>query len=81
MDAYTVLTTTKIPARQSDGKYNKCSKVSNTFLFLFSNRMLVIGTGIHKLFVRIANREDPDQTASSAVWSGSALFALTFIGK
>ena len=28
-----------------------------------------------KFFVWIANREDPDQTASSeAVWSGSALF-------
>ena len=27
------------------------------------------------LFFRIANREDPDQTASSeAVWSGSVLF-------
>ena len=27
------------------------------------------------MLVRIANREDPDQTASSeAVWSGSALF-------
>ena len=30
---------------------------------------------IHKMDVRIANEEDPDQTASSeAVWSGSALF-------
>ena len=37
--------------------------------------MLVIKAGIHKMHVRIANREDPDQTASSeAVWSGSALF-------
>ena len=26
--------------------------------------MLVIGPGIHKMLVRIANREDPDQTAS-----------------
>ena len=32
------------------------------------------------MLVRIANREDPDQTASSeAVWSGSALFGLTFL--
>ena len=31
------------------------------------------------MHVRIANREDPDQTASSeAVWSGSALFVSTF---
>ena len=29
----------------------------------------------NKMLVKIANREDPDQTASSeAVWSGSALF-------
>ena len=43
----------------------KCSKISNTFLFLFSNKMLVIRAGSHKMVVRIANREDPDQTASS----------------
>ena len=36
--------------------------------------MLVIMAGIYQMLVRIANREDPDQTASSeAVWSGSAL--------
>ena len=35
---------------------------------------------IHKMIVRIANREDPDQTASSeAVWSGSALFVVAFL--
>ena len=37
------------------------------------------------MLVRIANREDPDQTASSeAVWSGSALFDpvyLYFFGR
>ena len=32
---------------------------------LFSNITLVIRAGIHKMLVRIANREDPDQTASS----------------
>ena len=26
----------------------KCSKISNTFLFLFSNKMLVFRAGIHK---------------------------------
>ena len=32
------------------------------------------------MHVRIANREDPDQTASSeAVLSGSALFVETFL--
>ena len=44
-------------------KYGKCSKFLN--IFLFSNKMLVIKTGIHRMLVRIANREDPDQTASS----------------
>ena len=34
------------------------------FLFMFSYKMLVMRAGIHKLLVRIANREDPDQTAS-----------------
>ena len=30
---------------------------------------------IHKMVILIANRKDPEQTASSeAVWSGSALF-------
>ena len=42
--------------------------------------MLVFRAGIHKLLVRIANREDSDQAASSeAVWSGFALFAYAFL--
>ena len=45
--------------------YDKCSKISNTFLFLFPKKTLVIMAGIHKLLVRRANREDSDQTASS----------------
>ena len=43
----------------------KCSKILNGFLFLFLNKMLVIRAEIHKMLVRIANREDPDQTAST----------------
>ena len=43
----------------------KCSKISKTFLFLFSNKMLFFMAGIHNKLVRIANRENPDQTASS----------------
>ena len=43
----------------------KCSKILNTFLFLFSTKMLVITVVIHKTLVSIANRRDPDQTASS----------------
>ena len=47
------------------GVYGKCSKILNTFLFQFLKEMLVIRAGIHKKHVGIANREDPDQTASS----------------
>ena len=36
-----------------------------TLLFLFSNQVLVIRAGIYKMHVKIANRDDPDQTASS----------------
>ena len=43
--------------------YGKSSEVFNIFLFLFSKKMLVIRAGIHKMLVRIANREDPYQTA------------------
>ena len=45
--------------------YSKCSKILNSFLLLFSHQMLVFRAGYHKMLVRIANREDPDQTASS----------------
>ena len=36
-------------------------------LFSFCSQIneIAIMSGIHKMFVRIANREDPDQTASS----------------
>ena len=55
--------------------YGKCSKISNTFLFLFSSKMLVFEAGSHKMHIRIANREDPDQNASSeAARYGSLLF-------
>ena len=46
-------------------RYSKYYKIRTIFLFLFSNKMLVLGVGIHKKLVRIANRGDPDQTASS----------------
>ena len=44
--------------------YGKCSKTSNTFLSLFSNKMMVFRTGIHKLLAVIANMEELDQSAS-----------------
>ena len=31
----------------------------------FANKMLVIRAGIHKMLAKMANREDPDQTAFS----------------
>ena len=37
-----------------------CSKISNIFLFLFSNKMLVFRARTHKMLVRIANREESD---------------------
>ena len=38
--------------------YVKCSKILNTFLALFLNKMLIIKAGIHQIFFRRANRED-----------------------
>ena len=52
----------------------KFSKQSNTvsllksqtlFSFCFLEKILVIRVRIHKMLHRMANREDPDQTASS----------------
>ena len=45
--------------------YGKCSKILNTFLFLFSHEISVIGAGIDKIFVGIAKSSSPNQTASS----------------
>ena len=55
-------------------KFGKCV-LNFKDLFLFSNKMLAIRAEIHKMLVRIVNREDPDQTASGeAVCTESALF-------
>ena len=43
---------------------HKCSKISKSLLFLFSNKMVVIRAEITKKLVRIAIREDPDQKQS-----------------
>ena len=45
-------------------KYGLITVNGLKFLFLYSDKMLVFRAGIHKMEVRIANREDPDQTAS-----------------
>ena len=48
-----------------------------TLFVLFSNKMLVCSTEIHKMHVRIANREDPDQTArGSLIWVCSVCLYL-----
>ena len=41
----------KIVKIMSLKNYDKCSKISNTFLFLFPPKTLVIMTGIHKMLV------------------------------
>ena len=42
--------------------------------------MLVFRAGTQKIVVRIANREDPELTASTEpAWSGSALFVYAFL--
>ena len=49
-------------------RYDKCSKISDTFLL--SNKLLVFRLVFPKILVRIANREDPYQTASSSEGKG-----------
>ena len=50
----TVLYTTS--QNHNNLNYDLCSKILNYFLFLFSNKILVINARIHKVLVRIANR-------------------------
>ena len=45
------------------GLCGRCSEIWNVS-FSALNKMLLIRAGIHKTLVRIANREDPDHTAS-----------------
>ena len=61
----------------------KSSKISNTFLFLASNKMLIIMVGINKMLVRIANTEDPDRFASSALYGPAheILVLLLYVQK
>ena len=59
--------------------YGICSKISNDFLTLFSNKMMDIRAGILKMLVRIANRENPDQTSLEAVWVCIGLFGSQLV--
>ena len=64
------------PSREEEGKHGKCSKISNTFLFLFSNKILVFMAEIHKILVRIANREDTDlglSCLSTPFWQATSV--------
>ena len=49
--SYTKYSCTKISYHVSHLNYGKCSKISNTFLLLLSNKMF-IGDGIYKMHVR-----------------------------
>ena len=55
----------KIPENPTTFGRAPYQQILNTFHFLFSTKMLVFRAGIPKMLVRRANREDPDQTASS----------------
>ena len=55
-------------------------KLLNTFLVLFSNKMMVIRVGIHRSLVRIEKSEDHDQKydlglpcLSRPFWSGTSV--------
>ena len=54
------LTTAVVARANCFGNCSKFLKILNTFFFLFSHKMLIFRAGIHKMLVRIANREDPD---------------------
>ena len=62
------------PGKQYYGKY---SKFSNTFLSLFLTKMLVFRAGIHKMFIRITNREDPDLKKQSHL--GLSCLSMPFL--
>ena len=51
--------------------YSKCSNVLNTFFLLFSNKMLVVRAGIHKMLVRTSKQGRPWSDCffrSSLIW-------------
>ena len=50
---------------QQKSMYGKCSKITKTFLFLISVKNVDYLSWNSQNHVRIVNREDPDQTASS----------------
>ena len=59
------------PYYQFIKQYCKCSKISNTFTFLFSNQIFPIRVRIHKMLIRISNREDP-----GLIWISSGCLQL-----
>ena len=61
--------------------YGKCSYISNTLPFLFSKIIMAIRAGIHKILLRIPNREDPDQSASSEEVKKQSDLVLSCLSK
>ena len=55
--------------------YSKCSNILNTFLFLFSDNMLVIKAGAHKTLVRITKKKG--RPWSDCFWRSSLIWVWT----
>ena len=55
---------------------SQCSKITNTFLFLFANKM-VFRAGSHKMHVRIANWEDLQKQSDLSLHS----FPICLFGR
>ena len=58
---------------------SKCSKISNAFLILSSNKMLAIRSRIYKMLVRIANREGPDIQGKCGISMGESSKILKIV--
>ena len=59
----------------------KCPKIYKTFHFLFSNKILVFRAGIHKMLIKVSNKEDPDQTASSLLLQKQSDLDLCYLSR
>ena len=75
------------PYQHQDSRYSKVSKFSDTKIFCcklpkIQTKKPNLGVFCQNSAKGIANSEDPDQTAPlGAVWSGSALFAQTYLSE
>ena len=55
-------------------EYSKCSKISKTSLFLFSNKTLVISAGIHKMLIISKQSELSLPCLSRPFWEETGYF-------